>query len=285
MILVTGSTGKVGQQLVAALLKSGTRFQALARTERSARELTALGAPVVTGDLADAASLRPALRGVERLFLLSSGADPFAGEATAIAAAKAAGVRHVVKLSAMGAQADATNSFLRGHGRAERLLEDSGTAWTFLRPTFFQQNWVLYHAPAIAARQPVYSNTGTARLSWIDTRDIADVAVAALTSDAHAGRIYDLTGPEALSYAQVTEQLSRLLGRKVEHVAVGDHAAYQAMVGMGMPADYAFALTTLNQAVRRGVAEVPTGTVELVTGKAPRPLDAFLREHLGQFGG
>lgn len=285
MILVTGSTGKVGQQLVAALQQAGARFSALARSETSAKDLASLPVPVVRGDLGDAASLRRALAGVERLFLLSSGADPYAGEATAVATAKASGVRHVVKLSAMGADAGSPNNFLRGHGRVESLIEESGMAWTFVRPTFFMQNWVLYNAPSIRAGQPVYSNTGSSRLGWVDTRDIADVAVAALTKDGHAGRVYDLTGPEALSYAQVTERLGRLLGRKVEHVAVGDHQAYGAMVGMGMPADYAFALTTLNQAVRRGLADTTTQTVELVTGRPARDLDAFLRDHLAQFRG
>lgn len=284
MILITGSTGKVGQQVLSALQTANAPFTALARSDASARELTARGVRVVRGDLGDPATLRPAMRGITRLFLLSSGVDPHAGEAAAIGIAREAGVRRIVKLSALGSHADATNSFLRGHARAERLLEDSGLEWTSVRPTFFMQNWLIYNAPSIRAGQPVYSNTGESRLAWVDTRDIAGVVAAALTGDEHVGRILDLTGPEALSYSQVTERLGKRLGRTVQHIAVNDRAAYAAMAA-GMPAAYAFALTTLNQAVRRGIAETTTDTVELVTGRPARTMDAFLTEHLGEFRG
>lgn len=280
MILVTGSTGKVGQALIDALQSKGAAFKALARSEASAAALKAKGVAVVRGDLAD---VKPALTGIETLFLLSSTADPYSAEAPAVAAAKAAGVKKIVKLSALGARADAFNSFLRGHGRIERLLEESGLAWVSVRPSFFMQNWVLFNAHAIKAGQPVYVNAGDAKLGWIDVRDIADVAVAALLDPGHDGRVYELTGPEPLSYAQVAEKLSSLLGSPVNYVAVPDHAAYQAIQGMGMDAAYAWGLVTLNQAVRQGLADVTTHTVELVTGHPARSMEAFLKEHLGAF--
>ena len=158
-------------------------------------------------------------------------------------------------------------------------------AWTFVRPTFFMQNWVLYNAASIRAGQTVYANAGDARIAWVDTRDIADVAAAALTSSAHDGRIYDLTGPEALSYGQCVERLGALVGRKVQYVAVPDRAAFDGMRGAGMPADYAWSLVTLNQAVRRGLAATTTDSVEVVTGKPARTLDAFFRESLAEFRG
>lgn len=285
MILVTGSTGKVGQQLVSILQQSRAEFRALARSDASARDLAAKGVQVVRGDIADQASMRTALRGIDTLFLLSAGADPYTAEAPVVAVAKAAGVKRVVKLSVNGADADATNSFLRGHARVDRLLEESGMAWTFVRPTFFMQNWVLYNAPSIRAGQPVYANAGSSRIGWVDTRDIAAVAAAALVDRAHDGRIYDLTGPEALSYADVAGRLGKLLGRDVKYVAVSDRAAFEAMRGAGVPADYAFALTTLNQAVRRGLADMTTDTIELVTGRPSRTMDAFLRENANEFRG
>lgn len=285
MILVTGSTGKVGSQLVRALQQAKADFRALARSDGSAKELAAKGVSVVRGDLSDQASMRAALRGVDTVFVLSAGVDPHAAEAPAVATAKAAGVERIVKLSVNGADADATNSFLRGHARVDRLIEESGMAWTFVRPTFFMQNWVLYNAASIRAGQPVYANAGDARIAWVDTRDIADVAAAALTSSAHDGRIYDLTGPEALSYGQCVERLGALVGRKVQYVAVPDRAAFDGMRGAGMPADYAWSLVTLNQAVRRGLAATTTDSVEVVTGKPARTLDAFFRESLAEFRG
>lgn len=285
MILITGSTGKIGQHLIDALQAKGVAFKALARSEASAAALAAKNVVVVRGDLTDPVSFKAALAGVDTLFLLSSSADPYVQEAPALAISKAAGVKKIVKLSVNGASADASNPFLRGHGRVERLLEESGLAWTFLRPSFFMQNWVVYNAPGIAAGQPVYANAGEGRMGMIDTRDIADVAVVTLTEPGHEGRIYDLTGPEPLSYAQVTAKLSALLGREVAYVPVPDQAAYQAIQGMGMPADYAWALVTLNQGVRRGFADAATQTVELVTGHPARSLDSFLAEHLGAFQG
>lgn len=280
MILVTGPTGKVGQALIEALKAKGAAFKALAHSDASAKSLEAKGVTVVRGSLAD---LGPALKGVDALFLLSSSADPYPSEAPAVAAAKAAGVKRIVKLSALGAHADAANGFFRGHARIERLLEESGLEWTSLRPSFFMQNWVLYNAHAVKAGQPVYANTGEGRMGVIDTRDIAAVAAVALTEEGHNGRVYELTGPEPLSNAEAAAKLSKALGKEVAFVPVPDQGAYQAMLGMGMPADYVWALTTLNQAVRKGAADVSTQTVELVTGKPPRSLDAFFQEHLDAF--
>ena len=283
MILVTGSTGKVGQHLVAALKANGARFKALARSEASLQALLAQGVEAVQGDLGDAAGLKTALQGVESLFLLSAGSHFDRSEIAAIAAARDAGVKRLVKLSASGASADSSNPLLRAHGRVERALEDSGLTFTVLRPSFFMQNWVAFFAHAIKAGQPVYVNAGEGRLAWIDTRDIADAAAAALLEPGHDGLFYDLTGPEALTYGEVATRLGKLLGRAVPYVPVPDAAAFQALQGMGMDAWYAYGMVNLHQGVRRGLAEATTGTVELVTGKPPRGIDAFLSEHCTAF--
>ena len=285
MILVTGSTGKVGQHLLSALQATGVPFKALARSEASAQALAAKGIAVVRGDLADPASLKAAFQGVEKLFLLSSASHFAALELAALEAAQAAGVKHVVKLSAWGAGADSANPLLREHGCVERALVASGLAWTLLRPNFFMQNWVAFFSHAIKAGLPVYANTGDGRLAWIDARDIADVAASALTEPGHEGFVYELTGPESFSYAEVAAKLSALLKRDVTHVAVPDAAAYQAIRGMGQDPWYAFGLVALNQGVRHGDADRVLGTTELLTGRPSRTLDAFLQEHLAAFEG
>ena len=283
MILVTGATGKVGQQLITALQSKGTPFKAMARSEASAQALASQGVATVRGDLTNAASFSAALRGVDKLFLLSS-APRFDGiEIPALLAARKNGVKHVVKLSALGVSLDSSSPLLRAHAHIERTLEESGLDFTILRPAFFAQNWVAFYSEAIKAGQPVYSNSGSARLGWIDTRDIAEVAAAALTEPGHEGFIYDLTGPESLSYAEVTTRLGRLLGREVGYVPVPDAAAFQAMKGLGFDPWYAYGMTTLNQGVQRGAADAVTGTVELVTGKAPTGIEAVLRSQLAAF--
>ncbi len=283
MILVTGSTGKVGQPLVAALKKKGVAFKALARSEAPLKALTALGVETVKGDLGDPTSMKVALQGSDKLFLLSSASRFDRLEIGAIRAAQDVGVKHVVKLSAGGASADSTNPLLRAHARVERALEDSGLAFTILRPSFFMQNWVAFFSHGIKAGQPVYVNAGEGCLAWIDTRDIADVAAAALTEPGHEGLVYDLTGPEALGFGEVAQRLGQLLGREVAYVPVPDAAAFQAMKGMGMDSWYAYGMVALHQGVRRGLAEATTGTVELITAKVPRTLDAYLKENLGAF--
>ena len=283
MILVTGSTGKIGSHLVDALKALGVPFRALAHSEASLKSLAAKGVETVRGDLADAASTKAALKGATKLFLLSSSSHFDAVEIAAIEAAKAAGVKHVVKISATGAGADAVSPLLRAHARVERALEASGLGFTILRPGWFMQNWVAFYSHAIKAGQPVYANAGDAKVTWIDARDIADVAATALTAEGHEGFVYELSGPETLSYADVAKKLGTLLGREVSYVAVPDAAAFQAMKGMGMDGWYAYGMTALSQGVRRGNADFTTGTVELVTGTAPRTIDAFLKENLAAF--
>ncbi|MBI5529722.1 MAG: SDR family oxidoreductase [Deltaproteobacteria bacterium] len=283
MILVSGSTGKVGQHLVSALKAKGATFKALTRSEASLKALAAQGVEAVKGDLGDPVSLKAALQGVDKLFLLSAGSHFGPLELGAIEAAKVAGVKNVVKLSANGASADSSNPLMRAHARAERALEASGLAFTILRPNSFMQNWVAFFSLGITAGQPVYVNAGEGRLAWIDARDIADVAATALTKPGHEGFVYDLTGSEALNYGEVADRLGRLLGREVPYVPVPDAAAFEAMKGMGMDAWYAYGMVTLHQGVRRGLAEPTTGTIELVTGKAPRSIDAFLKENIGAF--
>ena len=283
MILVTGATGKIGTPLVASLKAKGASFKALARTDASAKALAAQGVETLRGDLTDAVSVKAALKGVTKLFLLSSVSGFDAVEISAIEAAKAAGVKHVVKVSATGVQADAVSPLIRAHAKVERALEASGLGFTILRPGWFKQNWVAFYSHAIKAKQPVYANAGDARVAWIDSRDIADVAATALTSEGHEGLVYELSGPEALAYAEVASRLGKLLGREVAYVNVPDAAAYQAMRGMGMDPWYAYGMTALNQAVRKGHADFTTGTVELVTGKPSRSIDAFLKENLPAF--
>jgi uncharacterized protein YbjT (DUF2867 family) len=285
MILVIGSTGKVGQHLIAALKAAGAPLKALARSEASAQALAGQGVPVVPGDLGDPGSLKAALAGADALFLLSATSRFAPLEIAAIDAAKGAGVKKVVKLSALGASVDAASPLLRHHALAERHLEASGLGFTVLRPTFFQQNWVAFFSHGIKAGQPVYTNAGDGRMGWVDTRDVAAVAAKALTEPGHEGLVYDLTGPESLSNAEAGAKLAARLGREVPVVSVPDGAAFAAMQGMGMDPWYAYGMTALNQAVRRGASDFTTGTVELVTGRPPRTLDAFFEENLPAFQG
>jgi len=138
----------------------------------------------------------------------------------------------------------------------------------------------------VAQQGAIYAPAGEARMTGIDTRDVAEVAAVALTDgNRHAGLTYEITGPEALSYADIAGKLSGLLGKSVTYYPVSDAAACQAMAESGMPDFFTHALITLYHFYKQGGAERPTGLVEVITGRQPRTLDAYLEENLAAFKG
>jgi uncharacterized protein YbjT (DUF2867 family) len=284
MILITGATGNVGSELVKALKAQGVPFRALAHSAASAEALAAQGIAAVVGDLGQPQQLGAALSDVERLFLLSSA--PLLqsqAEIGVIDAARRAGVRAVVKLSVLAANSQSPDLFYRLHGQAEAHLKASGLGYTLLQPNNFMQNFPRFDAPTVIRDGAIYTAVGEARISFIDTRDIADVAAAALTSDDHAGKAYVLTGGAALSYAEVAEKLSALLGRTIQAIGVSGEAAREGMLGAGVPPWYADGLIELYASYRRGEGAVVTDTVARLLGRAPRSLDAYFAETIAAF--
>lgn len=283
MILVTGAGGTVGTALVEELRPEARRLRVAHHSAAKAEKAKAAGLDAVTLDFAKPQTLPPALEGVETVFLLGTGGIGQAeGETNVVHAAKAAGVKKIVKLSVLGAAGEAF-SFARIHRAVERAIEASGLAWTHLRPNGFMQNFVHYMAGSIKAQGAFYLPAGDAKVSHIDARDIARVAAKALTTSGHEGRSLDLTGPQALSYAQAAEVLSRVLGKPVSYVAVSDEAAKAAMLAGGMPEFYADALIDLNQQYRKGAGSVVTTTVRDVTGREPVTFEQFAKAHASAF--
>lgn len=271
MILVTGSTGKVGKELVRNLQETKAKFRVGARSPQKIS-----GAEVVLFDLDRPETLGPALSGIERLFLLSSGGTE--REGPVVDAAKKAGVRHIVKLSVWGAETEALE-FGRHHRPIEKKIEASGIPWTFLRPNGFMQNYVAYFAGTIKAQGAFYLPDRDARISVIDVRDIAAVAAKALTEKGHEGKAYTLSGPEALSNAEIAEKISRAVGKKVTYVDVSEDDYRKGLLGAGIPPAYADALVDLQRYYVRGGAARVTPEVERVTGRKPISFDQFARDH------
>jgi uncharacterized protein YbjT (DUF2867 family) len=145
-----------------------------------------------------------------------------------------AGVAHVVKQTVLGADPEATMAFGRWHGQIEQYLDQSGLAYTLVRPHSFMQNFLLSAQP-VAEQGVLYGMTGAGRTSYSDTRDIAAVAAQVLTSPGHEGQRYTVTGPEALSAAEVAERLSAAIGRPVRYVDLPAAAFAQGLAGAGMP--------------------------------------------------
>ena len=281
MILVIGGTGNSGSEIVEALAAKKTPFRMLARNPAKVAVREA-GVEVVAGDLTQRRSLDTAMKGIDRLLLLSPPVpNQVELETNVLEAAQQASVRHVVKLSAMTADPNAASRFPRMHGTIESKIRDSGLAWTFLRPTFFMQN--LLGFAGMIKRGTIYQPAGTSKASFVDTRDIAAVAASALTEPGHEGKAYDITGPELLSYGDVAGIFSRVLGKPVKYQDIPPAAAKEAMVGMGIPEWNADGINELMDQMRGGAYAVVTRAVAEVGHKTPTTLEQFVRENAAAF--
>lgn len=284
MILVTGATGKVGSAVVEQLAAKGKAVRVLARSPEKARALLPAGVEVARGDLKDASSLDAAFAGVDRLFLLAAtDRQQVEMERNAIDAAGRAGVKHVVKLSVLGAHEQSPVVLARWHREVEKVLAASGIPFTLLQPTFFMQNF-LGSAGSIEAQGAIYAPVH-GRTSFVDARDIAAVAVAALTEEGHAGKTYVITGPEAITYDQAAEKISTAIGRPVSYVEVPAEAARSAMLESGIPDWYADDLIALFGIINAGWTEEVTDSVRSVAKKEPITFDQFARDHARVFAG
>jgi uncharacterized protein YbjT (DUF2867 family) len=284
VILILGATGAVGGACVRALVAREVRARVLVRSASKAEQLRQPGLEPAIGDLGDLASLDAALEGVERALLLSP-IDPRQVELQGnfIAAARRAGSIHVVKLSGLATALDSPVRSGRWHARTERQLEDSGLPFTHLRPLFFMQN-LLRVAPAVAEQGALRGAVGQAAIAMVDVRDVAAVACAALTEAGHRGCAYTLTGPEAVSYPELAERLSRATGRAVRYEELSPRALRAGLVASGMPGWHADILMEFALELRRGAAAEVDDSVERVTCRPPRRLDAWLAEHAEAFG-
>ncbi|MFJ7586443.1 NmrA family NAD(P)-binding protein [Streptomyces sp. NPDC097617] len=287
-----GATGATGNALLRSLLTSdtpgtpSTPVRALTRTPHTPIPGTTgahrVPVEVQYADATDPHSLHTAFQGADQLFLaMANSPAQVELETRVIDIAARAGIGHIVKISAPAAEPDSPVAVSRGHHAIEEHLRASGLAHTVLRPYAFTQN-LLRLAPTVA-QGIILGTTGEAPCTYIDCRDIADVAAAALTRTDIAGGTYTLTGPEAVSHPELASRLTALTGRRIRYVHLGpdelrDHLIRHAR----MPRWLADHVTEIQQlAIAR--PEAPTTTVTDILGRPPRTLDAFLHEHRAHF--
>ena len=286
MILVTGATGLNGGTLVRLLSARGIQVRALVRHHGRAAALSSLAnVEIFEGDMARPETLAEALRGVDRAMLISS-SDPAMLEVQSnfIDAAKKAGVRHVVKLSGIMPDTDSPFRFARMHGEAELKLERSGMAFTHLRAGEFMHAY-FRQVPAIVARGAFFLPMEDARIASIDVGDIAEVGAAVLTEPGHEGKIYPLTGPEALTMTQVAEKLSGATGRQIKYVNVAPEEAKKAQLLNGVPQYTADALAELFAERRKGKESKVHREIEEIIGRRATSFDDFALRNAAIFRG
>jgi uncharacterized protein YbjT (DUF2867 family) len=268
MILVTGATGNIGRELARELDTEGAKFRILIRDPARAAGLPER-AERVTGDLDEPATLTPAFDGAGKLFLLTPGIST-THTAHAVAAARAAGVSHIVHLSSFNVLGDPMPAMGRWHHEREEIIRASGIPATFLRPGGFMTN-ALEWAPAISEGGFVLDPVGLGRYAPIDPADIAAVAALALTEDGHLGKEYVLTGDEVLTVTEQVQIIAEAIGRDIEvREAATPAQAIQSRFPGGAPQALADAITEGFTLMRADTAGFRTDTVQRLLGRRPR---------------
>lgn len=283
MILVTGATGTIGSEIVRQLAAQGKAVRAVTRDP--ARATVPAGVELVRGDFLDTAAMRPALTGAEAVFVVGVLGPEYAqADQALIDAAREAGVRRIVKLSAIGTGDPELGRVGTWHLPGEQATQDSGVEWTILRPSTFASN-TLSWAEAIRAGQPVPNMTGAGQQGVIDPRDISAVAVAALLSGDHAGRIYTLTGPELVTGADQAAALSAVLDRPIDVIDVPEAPAREHMIAAGMSPDFVAGALAGQAYVRAGRNAVLTEDVHRILGRPARTYTEWATDHAALFTG
>lgn len=266
-VLVTGSTGNVGSEVVVQLLKRGVDVHAAVMPGRGGR----FGAPVaeVVLDFEDPATFAGALAGVSRVFLMRPPrmSDPKQMHPF-VDAMKAAGIEQVVFLSVQGA---GSNPFVPHHG-IEQYLKRSGLAWTFLRPSFFMQNLSTTHRADICERDEVFVPAGRGKTNFIDVADIAEAIAVVLTTPGHLGRAYELTGSEALTYDQVANTLTQACGRQITYPRPSGREFKARMRAAGHDEEFISVMGSIYLLAKVGMAAGTTDELQGLIGRKPTTL-------------
>jgi uncharacterized protein YbjT (DUF2867 family) len=272
MILVTGATGLNGGELIRKLSARGVPVRGMARDAAKAAALAALpNVEIVEGDMARPESLAAPLRGLDV-------------QSNFIDAAKRAGVTHVVKLSGIMPERDSAFRFARMHGEIEARLEASGIPFTHLRGGEFMPAW-FRQAPSIAATGTFMLPMENARIASIDVGDMAEIAALTLTGSGHEWKIYHLTGPEALTMAEVAERLSAATGREVRYINVDPQAHRAANLSRGMPPYLADGLVELFAERRNGKEATVYADAGGLLGRRPVSFSEFAERNAAIFRG
>ena len=278
MICITGANGTLSSEVIRQLESAKAPFRAAYYSGKGAEAARARGIDAVAIDYSTPETLHAAFRGCDKLFLLGPNlTNQTQLEVNAVQAAAAVGVRHIVKQSVMSAAAEAY-SLAKVHRPVEMAIESTGLAWTFLHPNAFMQNAVTFMGPTIRTESAFYSASGQARISHVDVRDIAAVAVKALTEPDHEGKAYTLTGPEALTYDELASELSRVLARPISHINLSPPELKSGMLAEGMPEEIVERMLDLERYFREGQASHVTDDIKRVTGRDATRFAQYARE-------
>jgi NAD(P)H dehydrogenase (quinone) len=282
-LIVTGASGQLGRRTAELLLESHPPDQLVlvTRTPDALSGLAARGADVRCGNFDEPASLAEALSGGDRLLLISATDLERRSEQhrSAIRAATAAGVGHVVYTSGLAPEPPNPAVVAPSHHATEQALQDAGIAWTVLRNSLYAEYQVPEAAAALAAGRLAH-NRGDGRVAYVSREDCAAVAAAVLAASGHEGCVYDVTGPEALSAADLAALYAEIGSRAVDAVSLDDDSFVAGLVGAAGEDDHlrygAGLVASFGRSIREGYMASCTDTVERLTGRPARTLREVL---------
>ncbi|MEM7639578.1 MAG: SDR family oxidoreductase [Pseudomonadota bacterium] len=276
MILVTGATGNVGSEIARQLVAQHTPFRIFVRDADKAADMIGAGAyDIALGAFSDADAFDQALKGVDAVYMVTNQSDAFRQDLTRMVdQVSHAGVQRFVMLSAEG---DAENEvfFVRRTGELEDIVKAANLPWTFLRPDWFMQNFAGYVEMGMVAFPD-----GPGKTSFVDVRDVAEIAIKALTEDGHAHRTYRLTGPDAMTFAGAAERISTSLGREIPFVGITPEQMRDALIANGAEPWYAEMNAEMTKAVRLGFNYSPSNDIAFLLGRNPRAIEDYAADLL-----
>ena len=282
IITVFGATGKVGKEMLQFFSQSGNYCRAVTRDLKKVNAHSFV--TWIEGNLADKNSLYNSIAGSTRLFLATSFSEKMAElQGNAIEVAKQTGVEHIVKLSTKGVSEKSDFLIQKLHYQIEQQLKGSGINWTILQPSAFMQNWIGDFSETIRKEKKIYDAIGDAKISYVDARDIAEVAVSILLNPAsHRNKNYLLTGEEAVSYYDVAEAISQAVHEPVTYVAESPEEARKRLEARGLP-EWAIKLFLVMAKVQQSESPVLSKSVQEILGKPARSVSYFAKDYAAAF--
>ena len=279
MILITGATGKTGSATAKSLGEKGETFRALIRNEEKKEGLESLGGEVIIGSIENTQVVNQSMQGVKTvLVLLPNSESQLALEKQLVDSAKQAGVERIVKMSSIEATPDATSPIPKLHLESEEYIKQSGLAWTMIKPNFYMQN-LLASAGTIKEQGKIFLPMGEGKTGMIDTTDVGKVLAKVLSEDGHESMNHEITGPEILSFYEVAEIFSQVLGKQVDYVDV-PMDAYKETLGQFLTNQWHLdAVIDLFKGIAEGGIEDKTDTFNELMGETPKSLSQFLAEN------
>ena len=278
MILITGATGKTGAETAKQLTEAGLNFRAYVRNPDKADHLKKDNIDLAIGDLENRDALLSALQGIERaLLIVPNGEHQLELEKQFTDCCVEAGVKHIVKLSSLESVPGTTNPITKMHVASADYIAQSGLDWTLSRPTFFMQNFSNM-AAGIKANNQITLPVGQGTVSATDLRDVAAVHVKLLTEDGHAGKNYPMTGPDLLTFDEIAEQFSEVLGRTITYVDMDIGPYRERLAKAGLTQWRIDAVCEEFRAISEGVIDHTTDDIENILCRPPTDLKTFIQD-------